>query len=174
MNVVRRWSTYDRSDRGAVLVELLLVSPVLLLLVFGIVDFGILYQAQINQNQGVRETARILARAEYDAISPACLLEDSGCVAQQRVPGYDPSDPSSVVDVWVIAPESPEAGKEVVVCAEKPADPIMPFTGPFLNGKTLKSKTTMRVEQNIRFPDDSLGQMDDVGGNNPPDWCTNG
>jgi Flp pilus assembly protein TadG len=46
---------------GAAAVELALVLPILLLLVFGIVDFGRAYNAQISLTQAAREGARARA-----------------------------------------------------------------------------------------------------------------
>lgn len=51
------------SDResGAAAVELALVLPILLMLVFGIVDFGRAYNAKISLTQAAREGARVRA-----------------------------------------------------------------------------------------------------------------
>jgi Flp pilus assembly protein TadG len=46
---------------GAAAVELALVLPILLLLVFGIVDFGRAYNAKISLTQAAREGARVRA-----------------------------------------------------------------------------------------------------------------
>lgn len=51
----------DASDRGAAAVEFALVLPVLLLMLFGIIDFGRLYNAQITLTQASREGARLAA-----------------------------------------------------------------------------------------------------------------
>lgn len=45
-------------DRGAAAVELALVMPLLLLIIFGIVDFGRMYNTQITLTQAAREGAR--------------------------------------------------------------------------------------------------------------------
>jgi Flp pilus assembly protein TadG len=47
------------SDRGAAVVEFAIVLPVLLLLVFGIIDFGRALNAQIALTQAAREGARL-------------------------------------------------------------------------------------------------------------------
>ncbi|NUO60565.1 MAG: pilus assembly protein [Hamadaea sp.] len=47
-----------RCDRGASAVEFALVLPMLLLLVFGIIDFGRLLNAQIKTTEAAREGAR--------------------------------------------------------------------------------------------------------------------
>ncbi|WP_051366588.1 TadE family protein [Hamadaea tsunoensis] len=49
------------SDRGASAVEFALVAPVMLLLVFGIIDFGRLFNAQITLTEAAREGARAAA-----------------------------------------------------------------------------------------------------------------
>ena len=49
------------SDRGAAAVEFALVLPLLLLLVFGIVDFGRVYHEQVTLTHGAREGVRLLA-----------------------------------------------------------------------------------------------------------------
>ncbi|MEA2902245.1 MAG: hypothetical protein QOH36_2132 [Actinomycetota bacterium] len=54
--VVRR-----RDDRGAAVVEFALVLPVLVLFVFGIIEFGRAYNARIELTSAVREGARASA-----------------------------------------------------------------------------------------------------------------
>jgi hypothetical protein len=48
-------------DRGAAAVEAALVLPLLLLLVFGIIDFGRMLNAQIRVTEAAREGARALS-----------------------------------------------------------------------------------------------------------------
>jgi Flp pilus assembly protein TadG len=48
-------------ERGAAAVEMALVLPVLLLIIFGIVDFGRMLNAQITITQAAREGARVAA-----------------------------------------------------------------------------------------------------------------
>ncbi len=49
------------ADRGAAAVEFALLLPVLLLIVFGIIDFGRALNAQITLTQAAREGARLAA-----------------------------------------------------------------------------------------------------------------
>jgi hypothetical protein len=47
-----------RRDRGAAAVEMALVLPLLLMLVFGIIEFGLLLTAKIGVTEAAREGAR--------------------------------------------------------------------------------------------------------------------
>jgi Flp pilus assembly protein TadG len=61
---VRRGSA--NSDRGAAAVEFALLLPLLLLIVFGIIDFGRAINAQITITQAAREGARAMALGQPD------------------------------------------------------------------------------------------------------------
>ncbi len=54
----------ERSDAGAAAVELALVLPVLLLLLFGMVDFGRLYHTNVALAHAAREGVRAVALNE--------------------------------------------------------------------------------------------------------------
>ncbi|BCW72287.1 hypothetical protein NicSoilB8_33310 [Arthrobacter sp. NicSoilB8] len=51
----------ERSERGAVAVEFALLAPVLILLLFGITEFGRAYNVQISLSNAAREGARVMA-----------------------------------------------------------------------------------------------------------------
>jgi TadE-like protein len=56
-------------DRGAVAVEFALVLPLLLLLIFGIIDFGRALNAQITLTQAAREGARLEALGQSNVVA---------------------------------------------------------------------------------------------------------
>lgn len=56
-------------DRGAAAVEFALLLPVLLFVVFGIIDFGRALNAQITLTQAAREGARLVALNEPNVTS---------------------------------------------------------------------------------------------------------
>ncbi len=58
-----------RQDRGAAAVEFALLLPMLLLLVFGLIDFGRALNAQITLTQAAREGARLAALGEPNVVS---------------------------------------------------------------------------------------------------------
>lgn len=51
------------SDRGAAAVEFAIVLPLLLLIVFGVIDFGRMLYSQVTLTQAAREGSRLLALA---------------------------------------------------------------------------------------------------------------
>jgi Flp pilus assembly protein TadG len=61
--LMRRW----RSERGAELVEFALVTPLMLVLIGGIVDFARLFQSYEVVTNAAREGARLAALPGYDA-----------------------------------------------------------------------------------------------------------
>ena len=81
----------DARDRGSAAVEFALLLPVLLLLIFGVIDFGRALNAQITLTQAAREGARlaalgystsaVAARAQAAAVglSPVTVTVTSSC-----------------------------------------------------------------------------------------------
>lgn len=67
--MTRRPPARISQDRGSVAVEFALLLPILLLIVFGIVDFGRALNAQITLTQAAREGARIDALNEPSLVS---------------------------------------------------------------------------------------------------------
>lgn len=61
------------NDRGAAIVEMALVLPVLILLLMGIFEFGRAYNAKITLTQATREAVRILAISGDDVAAQAAL-----------------------------------------------------------------------------------------------------
>jgi Flp pilus assembly protein TadG len=62
MNI--RHKSWRRRDAGASAVEMAIVLPVLALLVFGIIDFGRMLNAQTEISQAAREGVRLAALAQ--------------------------------------------------------------------------------------------------------------
>ena len=68
-----RWidGTHRRfGDEGASTVEFALISPLLILLVFGIVEFGWLFAQHLDVRHGAREASRLVA-VNWSAVDPA-------------------------------------------------------------------------------------------------------
>jgi Flp pilus assembly protein TadG len=64
----RRSSGRNARDRGSAAVEFALLFPLLLLIVFGVIDFGRALNAQITLTQAAREGARLAALGQPDVV----------------------------------------------------------------------------------------------------------
>lgn len=69
-----------RSERGAAIVEFALVVPILILLVFGIVEFGRVFYIQSTISGAAREGARAMALGDSDAEARARAQDALGSV----------------------------------------------------------------------------------------------
>lgn len=88
-------------DRGAAAVEFALLLPLLLLIVFGIIDFGRALNAQITLTQAAREGARVAAlggttgqiqaraTAAAPGLSPVTVTVVSACPANSGAAGLN-------------------------------------------------------------------------------------
>jgi len=122
-----------RDNRGQAMVEFALVLPLFLLLVCGIIEFGVLYNAQLTLEQDAREGARYAAvhAAEADLTN--------------RIYAHLNIEPlTSSVSVAV---DLSQAGAVTVT-----AGTVVPALTPFGHllfpeeGKALSAAVTMRIE----------------------------
>ena len=67
-----------RLDGGAAAVEMALVLPLLLLVLFGIIDFGRGFNAQMQVTQAAREAVRVKALGQNDAAARARVTAATG------------------------------------------------------------------------------------------------
>ena len=91
---LRRTRRLRADDRGAASVELALVLPVLLLLVIGMIRFGVAYNAKIEMSGAAREAARHMvvrptdqAGAEATARVAASLTGATVSISNNCAPG---------------------------------------------------------------------------------------
>lgn len=83
-----------RGERGAVLVETAILLPLILLLVFGIIEFSALYQSAAQVTDGTRASARTgsaLARDEGYAVK----IADAATSALSKMPSTSPEE------IWI-------------------------------------------------------------------------
>jgi Flp pilus assembly protein TadG len=60
-----------RTDRGAALVEFAMILPILILLVFGVIEFGRGYHTKSTLTHAARESVRVAALDSGDPVSTA-------------------------------------------------------------------------------------------------------
>jgi Flp pilus assembly protein TadG len=73
-------------DRGAAAVELAFVLPVLLLIAFGMIDFGRLLHARITLTEAAREGARAVALGESTDAAKARAVRAAGSMTSKPLP----------------------------------------------------------------------------------------
>ena len=109
-------------ERGAAMVELAIVLPVLLLLVFGIIEFGRLYNAQVTLTHAAREGIRdyVIHKEKGQAESVATIAASSNFDTSPMAFTWDPSgecvpgEPASMSITYPFSMNIPFIGENIV------------------------------------------------------------
>jgi Flp pilus assembly protein TadG len=150
-----------RGERGAALVEFALVLPLLAALIFGVIEFGSMYNSLLEVRSAAREGAR-MAAVDNGCVFPAptscsstaaAQLTDLKTATQARATGLA----NQALNISVTYPTGtghPAVGDNVTVCVNYTFHTV---TGlfPFLNGITLHSRGVFRLEQVPTFASDA-------------------
>jgi len=171
-------------EHGSALVEFTIVMPILMLLIFGVVEFGLAYSNKISVRQGVREAARQGAVGNFGpafttgapchltgAATASVHVKNLMCLAKNEI-GID--NAKTRVKVLSGSPDFAAPGTfahtdSIVVCAQTPLDSVSGLFAPFLGGTVLHSKTSIRIE---------VSDLVETGGEETPptggdwSWCT--
>ncbi len=83
--VVRSRRRGLRSDSGAAAVEFAIIAPLLFLLLFGLIDFGLAINARIVASNAAREGARVASLGGTEAQIRAQVASASSTLDQSRV-----------------------------------------------------------------------------------------
>jgi hypothetical protein len=178
----RRSRGRARGERGAALVEMAIILPIFVVLIFGLLEFGITYNSYISLRQGTREAARQGAVGNFGSTTSCSLTGLSGspstdiqklmCLAKSQA-GLKFSD----TRVKVLAGNTDFSsagtfikGDSLIVCTEYPVDKVASFISPLLGGAVLKTKTSMRIETNYSVAETG-GQEAALNGGDWS-WCT--
>jgi len=174
MSVRRR----EHRDRGAAAVEFALVVPVLLLLVFGIIDFGLFFSDSLSARQGVREAARQGAVENWSATS-CSGRPGSGDANLRRIACLGIDRTGAVAGDVYARVETTRAwteGDDVTVCVVVRENGVTGFT-PLPGDGVLRSAVTMRIETDTTRPRPNGPAMASDSGlspSSPPGgwgWC---
>jgi Flp pilus assembly protein TadG len=155
--VLRRRGDGD-DERGAALVEFAIIAPFLILLVFGMIDFGVAFADYQNVRSGTREAARLGVVNDLEN-APTCVINGATisppaepstpteatnalvCKAKNRI-ALDENEAKVEIDVT-----GPAIGDRLRVCVSFPVSSLTGVTAGFLTGRVLTSAVTMRLEQ---------------------------
>jgi hypothetical protein len=142
-----RW----RSERGAGLVEFALLLPILLALIFGVIDFSASYASLATLRQGTRDGARQIVVADVGT-DGGCTLTGTGLTATdntalafcrtKKAIGFDDSN----TRVKLALPAGTYAVKQpMLLCVEYPKESLTGFFSALLSG-SYHAKVQMRIE----------------------------
>jgi hypothetical protein len=164
-------------ERGASAVEFALVLPVLLLILFGIVDYGLYFTNQLAVNQGVQEATRQAVVGDLNSTpsdcgmawsppEPSVATKKLGCLVLERTKPI-----VGTMSVMIKVPASGWAkGRSLTVCAVVKTAGLSGFV-PLPGGGLGSAETKMTIEQ---LPDTSP-PLPTSGSEPSPDgdwsWC---
>ncbi len=152
LKIVKHAAALTRDRRGAAAAEMALMLPVLMLVMFGIFEFGRLVHDYHVINKGVRDAGRYLSRLDLScpgaAVSAATLAEARNLAMTGNIGGgnillYYWNDPTTVVVNTNCSATGGYAGAfagdpeiaSVVVTADVPFN--FSFLAPFLDNPVL-------------------------------------
>jgi hypothetical protein len=147
-----RWTSVTSNDdeTGASLVEFALVLPLLLMLLLGMIDFGVRLANVHSIEDGIRDAARQAAVGQLHG-DTGCVITGSPppntatreliCMAKSRI-GLSESDVRIRIS---FGPGGAIEGEPVLLCAQFPADSVSGVL-PNFGLTALSGRSVMRLE----------------------------
>lgn len=140
---------FTKSEKGQAMVEFALITPLLILLLCGIIDFGWIYGNQLLLNNASRDTARYMAinyndtsktgtsEANKDAAARATFIDRIGASSYM-------SNSDLTVDSTLVAGTE----NRVKITASYPLPILTPLLSTILNKSEMliNAETIMRLE----------------------------
>jgi Flp pilus assembly protein TadG len=145
----------QQASKGQSLVEFAMVLPLLVILIFGIIDFGMGLRSYISLTNATREGARFAAVGNVAGAYPAnCDGTTNTTVIGRVCVAINGLDLAAVDDVSVTYPDGQAPGNSVIVAAQYTYTFITPLGaivsrisgGSFDDSLTLSTSTDMRLE----------------------------
>jgi TadE-like protein len=151
-------------DGGAAAVEFALVLPVLMLLIMGIINYGLWFNDSLQLRQGIREAARqAVVLVPFSGCGGTTGMNNVACGTKSQT-----VTTGGVASVHILTPDGWVRGHEVVVCGMVRSRNFTGFV-PLPAGGLIKSKTTMSIESlptTTPFPPSYTTDTGDWS------WCT--
>jgi Flp pilus assembly protein TadG len=135
-----------RRSRGAVLVEFALVAPVLLILLFGIIEFGFAFVQWLDVRHGARETARLVA-VNYKPTAAEGSIQAQEILAEGCARMDDGGEGSSIT---IVVPSGQtgdpgEVGQRLEITVNRQLEGLTGFF-PGIDGRDVSSEVVIRAE----------------------------
>lgn len=167
-----RWVRRRRVGGGQALVEFALVAPIFFLLVFSVIQLGLIMAAQNGLVDGVRSAARRAAtyRINEASFDPQVFSSICATIEQEldtrladRVIGYTPGRVSSTIAYqWVANPENGEWFLVASVAASFDNQLYVPLVSYFLDNSdgTPDSLLTLTATEQMRVENPALEKVE--------------
>jgi Flp pilus assembly pilin Flp len=144
-----------RKDDGAAAVEFALVLPILVLILFGIIDYGLYFNTSLQSRWGVHDATRTAAvspstggttACSTTAVSPPTDIKRLICGVLSNT---DSATAKKYVDVQL--PDGWQVGKQLVVCERLDVSGLTGFV-PFPHRGHIEDVAVLNIEQDDLDP----------------------
>ena len=164
------------------MVELAIILPLFLVLVFGVIEFGLTYNNLITLRQGVREGARQGSVGNFGSTtscsltgltgSPSTDIQKLMCLTKSQIGLNYAHTRVKVLSGSADFSSSGtfQKGEALIICVEYPVDKMAKFVTPVLGSAVLKSKTAMRIETS--YSSTETGGQETALPSGDWSWCT--
>lgn len=141
-----------KGERGASAVEMALVLPILVLLLAGVVDFGLVFNDLMAMRQGVGAGVRQGIVAQAGSSGGCTITGAAGATTETRklmcltkgLVGLDEAQSRTMVSF----PGSKVRGGTMILCQQYPLESATTMFDALMGGE-LKAKVEMRIEQDL-------------------------
>ncbi|RWK78691.1 MAG: pilus assembly protein [Mesorhizobium sp.] len=155
-SVQRLARQFRREERGAILVEMTLITPLMIALTAGVFEFGTIIHRKLLIEAGLRDAARFMARCTEDFVDPD--PDTTYCVpTAQNIAKYG----TPVAGTFRVADWA--ADEPVVIATYDTANPVDPDTGLQDYRGTGTTVRTIRVTTTYNYGAGSLLSYIGVG-----------
>jgi hypothetical protein len=168
--VTRRARRRRRGDDGVALVEFAIIMPLLFALVFGIIDFGGVFNDWIAMRQGARDGARtavtgtlptdtctIYGTPPNNSVrNLVCLVKDRSDIPENLIRvaiAIEGSGSMSGNAAYAAANTDPALKTSVRVCTMIDVRSFSGFYASILESKVLRTEVQMRIERTVKNAD---------------------
>ncbi len=142
-------------DEGAVIVEFALVVPLLILFLFGIIEFGSVFSQILDVRHGAREGSRLVAvnfnPSAQTGQSQADTIGQAICDKMDLGPSSGNTSVALSVDGTSYPVDATSPGRFATVRVSAPVTQITGLFAPVLNSVTLSSTVESRIEQQVSW-----------------------
>jgi len=150
----------ERDDQGVALIEFVLILPLTVLILFALIDFGLIFNGYTTMRNGVQAGARLASVNNYAYTGTKLCNGGSTDPTSQMVCSVT----SSIGSLYGVVPGSlhvgialtsvtnaGQAGQNVTVCATGTLNSTTGLLGKLLLGQTMKATSTLLVVQTPNY-----------------------